>query len=126
MKIALWIVQILLAVAFGMTGAMKAFTPLPELAAQMPWVAEAPSFVPRLAGLAELAGAVGLILPAATRIKPVLTPLAALGLIVVMILALAMHLVRGELAMLGAPLVLGSLAAFVWWGRSHGARIEPR
>lgn len=126
MKIALWIVQSLLAFAFVMAGSMKAFTPYDQLAAQMPWVTAVPAWLPKFIGIAEMAGAAGLILPALTRIKPTLTPLAAGSLATVMLLAAGMHAVRGELGMLGPNLVLMSLALFVAWGRTKKAPIEAR
>ena len=126
MHIALWIVQVLLAAAFGMAGFMKATTPNAELAAMMPWVSDAPVFVPLLAGVSEIAGAVGLILPAALRFKPGLTPLAAIGLLAVMVLATLMHASRGEFESLPVTLSLAALAAFVAWGRMKRAPIAPK
>lgn len=126
MKIALWIVQALLAVAFGMAGFFKLATPMDQLAAAMPWVADVPSFLPRFIGAAELLGALGLILPAATRIQPKLTPLAAVGLMTVMVLAALFHVSRGELGALAPNTVLFALAAFVAWGRTKRAPIAPR
>jgi hypothetical protein len=67
-----------------------------------------------------------LVLPAATRIKPALTPLAALGLATVMVLASLTHLLRGEVQMLPVTAVLAGLAAFVAWGRARKAPIAPR
>jgi putative oxidoreductase len=66
------------------------------------------------------------VLPAATRIKPWLTPLAALGLVIVMALAAITHVAIGEPGAIVAPLVLGSLAAFVAWGRGRRATLAPR
>ena len=126
MKYALWIVQLLLAAAFGMAGFFKLATPIEALAAQMAWVAEVPSWTPRVAGAAEVLGAVGLVLPAATRIKPTLTPLAAAGLALVMVLAAGLHLSLGQLGALAPNAVLGGLALFVAWGRWKKAPIEPR
>jgi putative oxidoreductase len=81
----------------------------------------------RFIGACELAGAVGLILPAATRIRPMLTPLAASGLVVVMLLAMAFHISRGEAAQaLPINLTLGALAAFVAWGRFRKAPIRAQ
>lgn len=125
MNVALWIAQLLLAAAFGMAGAMKATTPIAELTPKMPWVANLPYLV-RFIGVSELAGALGLLLPALTRIKPWLTPLAALGLVVVMVLATAFHILRGEYPVLPVPLLLGALAAFVAWGRTRKAPIAAR
>jgi len=72
------------------------------------------------------AGALGLILPAVTRIRPKLTAAAGLGLVTVMVLAAAFHLSRGEAQVLPLNLTLGALAAFVAWGRSRKAPILPR
>ena len=70
-------------------------------------------------------GAVGVVLPALTRVQPKLTPLAAAGLVVVMVLAMANHIMAGEF-MIVPNLVLGGLAAFVAWGRFKRAPIAPR
>jgi len=125
LHISLWIAQVLLAVMFGMAGLMKTFQPIDGLVASgMTWAAEMPGLV-RFIGISELAGAVGLILPAALRIKPILTPVAAVGLLVVMILAAGYHLSRGEPGA-STNLVLGAIAAFVAWGRFKAAPIAPR
>jgi uncharacterized membrane protein YphA (DoxX/SURF4 family) len=123
---ALWTVQLLLAVAFGMAGFMKLTTPLDQLAAQMAWVDYTPAPLVRFIGLSELLGAVGLVLPSALRILPWLTPLASGGLVTVMVLAALTHLTHGEAAFVPVNLVLGALAAFVTWGRARAARIAPR
>ena len=73
---ALWAAQIVLGLAFVMAGSMKSFTPYPELAHKMAWVSAVPEGLVRFIGISELFGGLGLILPAATRIKPWLTPLA--------------------------------------------------
>lgn len=116
-NIGLWVVQGLLAALFGMAGAFKTFTPLAELEAQMPWVAQAPGALVRFVGVSELLGAVGLILPWALGVLPFLTPLAAGGLVVVMILGAVMHGALGEWASLPVNVILGGLAASVAWGR---------
>lgn len=126
MHVGLWVAQGLLAAAFLAAGLMKLTAPLEQLQAQMPWVGGAMGPLVRFIGASEALGALGLVLPAATRIKPGLTPLAALGLTVVMALALATHLSRGELSAAPAPVVLGAMAAFVAWGRSRLAPIAPR
>lgn len=123
---SLWGVQGLLALAFLGAGVMKSTTPLAELGAMMPWVNDSPAFLPRFIGASEIAGAVGLILPSALRILPVLTPIAASALAVVMALAMAMHASYGELGSLPVTLVLLGLAAFVAWGRFTRAPIQPR
>lgn len=125
MHIGLWVVQVLLALAFGMAGAMKAMTPIDELAAKLPWVTSAPGLA-RFIGASELLGAIGLILPAVTRIQPRLTALAAAGIGLIMVLATAFHVYRGEISALPVTLVLGGLAGFVLWGRWKKAPIQPR
>ena len=117
MNIALWIVQGLLALAFLMAGFMKAFRPIEALKKNMAWVATtAPSFV-RFIGVAELLGAIGLILPKATGILPWLTVAAAIGLIIVMISAAIFHASRKEYSHIGPNIVLLLLAAFIAVGR---------
>jgi hypothetical protein len=125
-NIALWIAQILLLAAYGMAGFMKATTPIAELIPQMGWVEAAPAWLVRFIGVAEIAGALGMVLPAATRILPWLTPLAALGLCVIQVLAMGVHLSRGEAFVLPINLVLLALAAFVLWGRLRKAPIAAR
>lgn len=117
MNTALWSVQILLALAFAAAGAMKATQPLDALASKMKWVPDTPPALVRFIGLSELLGAIGLVAPTALGILPVLTPIAALCLVVVMVLAARTHLRLGELPGVGVNLVLGLLAAFVAWGR---------
>lgn len=125
-NVALWVAQGLLALAFLGAGAMKLVTPIDELARGMSFVPHVPGALVRFIGLSEVAGALGLVLPAATRIKPALTPLAAGLLAVVMVLALGTHLALGEAGAIGAPIVLGGLAALVAWGRSKKAVVAPR
>jgi len=124
LRIGLWVVQVLLALAFAFSGAMKLAVPYAELLAQGAWVERVPDGLVKFIGVAELLGALGLILPAATRIKPFLTPLAAAGFAVIMVLASALHLSLGEPPI--AQVILGGLAAFVSWGRFSRAPITPR
>lgn len=117
MNIVLWIVQILLAVAFGMFGFSKVAQPIDGLAGMMPWVTAVPALLVRFIGVAELAGALGLVLPRLTKIQPKLTAWAAVGLVTVMVLASIFHITRGEFGNIGFNVVLAALAAFVAWGR---------
>ena len=80
LHVTLWMAQLLLALAFGMAGIMKSTQPVAELAVAMSWTADVPAALVRFIGASELAAALGLVLPAATRIRPLLTPLAAIGL----------------------------------------------
>ena len=91
-----------------------------------PWVASLPVALVRFIGVAELAGALGLVLPAVTRIRPSLTPLAASGLATIMALAIPFHLVRGETGAIVFNVVLGALGAVVAWGRGRWAPITAR
>lgn len=118
MNVVLWIVQILLALAFAGAGFMKVSQPREKLATNMGWVEDFSGNTVKFIGVMELLGALGLILPAATGILPWLTPLAAVGLILIMIGALITHGRRGELAM-AIPVngILLLLSAFVAWGR---------
>lgn len=122
LHIALWIVQSLLAVAFGMAGFMKVSMPLAELASNgMGFVNHTPEAMVRFIGIAELLGALGLILPAALRIKPILTPIAAVGLAIIMVLAAYEHITHNESIV--PNVVLFVLSAFVAWGRFRKAAI---
>ena len=117
MNIALWIVQVALAAVFVMSGGFKVVQPIETLGAEMAWVADVSPALIRFIGTCEILGAVGIILPALTRILPWLTPLAAAGLGTVMLLAGIFHLTRGEFMSLIPNLVLLVLALFVVYGR---------
>ena len=112
----LWAAAGLLAVAYLMAGGMKATQPIDKLAGQMKWPADLPRLT-RFVGIAEVLGAIGLILPLLTGILAWLTPLAALCLVLVQVLAIGFHIMRKEPHILPANLVLLLLAAFVAWGR---------
>ena len=117
MNIALWIIQLLLAIAFGMSGTMKITQPTNKLVAQMGWVEDFAPTTVKAIGVLEVLGAIGLILPRLTGILPWLTPLAALGLALTMLGAMATHFRRNEYPMLGFNLALLLLSAFVAYGR---------
>ncbi len=123
--VALWIAQILLALVFGFAGSMKLFTPIDELAKNAPWIKDSALLI-RFIGTSEVAGALGMLLPSLSRIKPGLTSLAALGLSVVMLLATGFHLLRGEARFTPLTLALGALAVFVAWGRFRKVPIQAR
>lgn len=126
LHVTLWVAQVILFAFFGFAGFLKLFTPIPQLAQTVVWAADVPMALVRFIGLAELSGALGLILPSLARVKPGLTPLAALGLATIMVLAIGFHLMRGELMAVPFVIVPGAIAAFIAWGRSRAARIEPR
>jgi uncharacterized membrane protein YphA (DoxX/SURF4 family) len=113
MTYALWIVQGLLAAVFLFSGGMKLVLPLEKLAGPI----ELPGAFIRFIGVAEVLGGLGLILPGLLRIRPGLTPLAAAGLVIIMIGATALGFMAGDFTMALIPLVVGLLAAFVAYGR---------
>jgi uncharacterized membrane protein YphA (DoxX/SURF4 family) len=115
MNIALWIVQGLLAALFLFAGGMKLLMPLDEMMKQMPIAL--PEWFVLFTGVVELLGAIGVILPWLLRIRPGLTPLAAAGLVIVMIGATAYTLAAGQVGSALMPFVVGILAAFVAYGR---------
>ncbi|MEI2817045.1 MAG: DoxX family protein [Microthrixaceae bacterium] len=118
MNIALWIVAGVLAAAFTAAGIPKLVVPRERLAEKMAWVTDATDAQVKLVGGLEIAGAIGLILPAALNIAPVLVPIAAIGLAAMMIGALAVHIRHREGLAAAAPaIVLGLLCVFVAWGR---------
>jgi putative oxidoreductase len=126
LNILLWISQIILAGAFGMAGISKTFLPIPDLAAQMVWPGDIPAALVRFIGISEFLAAVGLIFPSALRIKPQLTVWAAIGLVIVMILALIFHITRSEMFAIPINLGFALLAGFVAWGRNKKRVIESR
>lgn len=126
MTLALWAAQVLLALFYGGVGAMKAFSPLDSLSQMLPYAAEMPTFL-RFIGFMEFLGAIGLILPALTRILPWLTPVAAAGLSFVQVSAIVFHATRGETGQtLPINLVLLALSLFVLWGRLKARPVASR
>ncbi|MFE9201332.1 DoxX family protein [Micromonospora sp. NPDC007230] len=118
MNTVLWIIASLLAVAFLAAGAMKLVQPKEKLAASgMGWTENVGASTIKLIGALEVLAAVGLILPAALDIAPVLVPLAALGLVLVMLGAIVVHARRKESQGIVVNVVLLVLAAVVAWSR---------
>jgi uncharacterized membrane protein YphA (DoxX/SURF4 family) len=118
MNLALWIIAIVLPVVFAASGLMKQFVPKDKLVTSgQGWAQDFSPTSIRLIGLAEILGAVGLVLPAAVHIAPILVPLAAVGLALVMAGAAAVHARRKEAPMIAMNVVLLVLAVVVAWGR---------
>jgi hypothetical protein len=113
MTYALWIIQVLLALLFLFAGGMKLVLPLEALKGPV----ALPGLFLRFIGVVEVLGGLGLILPGLLRIKPWLTPLAAAGLVIIMIGATAVTLAGGDGVLALIPLVVGLLLAFVAYGR---------
>jgi uncharacterized membrane protein YphA (DoxX/SURF4 family) len=126
MNVALWIVQILLAALFLFAGGVKLVTPIEEMLKQMPL--PLPGWFLRFTGVIEVLGAIGLIVPWLTGIRPGLTPLAAAGLVIVMIGAV-IFTILADIAMALMPLAVGLLCAFVAYGRwrltPHSESAQP-
>jgi|ERR1043166_2173495 uncharacterized membrane protein YphA (DoxX/SURF4 family) len=113
MNIALWIVQALLALLFMFAGVMKFVMSVEEMTKELPL----PGWFLHFIGVCEILGALGLILPRLTGIRPSLTPLAAAGLVIIMIGATVITIMTNGIAMALLPFVVGILAAFVTYGR---------
>lgn len=127
LNIVLWIAQILLVVAFGGAAFAKLTTPLDQLGEMMSFVTVSPAWLVYFIGTMEVLGALGMILPALTRIMPFLTPWAAVGFATIQVLAIGVHASMGETAMtLPINLVLLALSVFVAWGRFKAAPIAAR
>jgi len=123
MNILLWILQLLLALAFIAHGWLFLHPP-PAIAVQMN--ASFPRWFQLFLGVAEVLAAIGLTLPGLTRIQPWWVPCAALGVMIVTGSATVFHLTRGEMSSAATTVVLFVLAAFVAYGRWKVAPIRPR
>ena len=126
LNITLWVIQVVLAAMYLMAGYQKAFGDLAVAVKTIFWVAYTPAPLVRFIGTCELLGAVGLILPAALKIRPQLTTLAAAGLSLIMLLANILHIYRGEYYVLPMTLLLLAMAAFVAYGRWKLAPFTPK
>src|SRR5437764_12413877 len=109
--ITLWTVQALLALLFLFAGSMKLIMPIEMMTAQMP--IQLPGLFLRFIGIAEIAGALGLILPGLLRIRRGLTPLAACGLIIIMLGATIITMLSSGIMSALLPLVVGLLLVFI-------------
>ena len=113
MSYALWIVQGLLAALFLFAGVVKLVLPAEQLMGSVPM----PVLFIRFIGVVEVLGAIGLILPALLRIRPGLTPLAAAGLVIIMIGGTVINVMGGDVAPAVITVVVGLLAVFIAYGR---------
>ncbi len=118
MNIVLWIIAIVLALVFLGAGLMKITRPKEKLAASgMGYVEDFSAGTIKAIGVAEVLAAIGLVLPAVTGVAPILVPLAATGLVLLMVGAIITHARRKESQMIVVNVVLLVLAAIVAWGR---------
>jgi uncharacterized membrane protein YphA (DoxX/SURF4 family) len=116
MNILLWVLQILLAAFFLFSGIQHFVLP-PGLPAQMAWMYDMSPGLHYFSGAAEILAGLGLVLPGLTRIQTRLTPLAALGLVIVMVGAAVWHVTRSEFTNIVSNVIMGGLAGFVAYGR---------
>ena len=120
MNVVLWILQVLLALLFAFHGWMMLTIKTAPAQPMMAYIMAIPTDFRRFLGVAEILAGIGLILPWLTNILPVLTPLAATGLVIVMIGAIIFHIPRKEYPNVVFNAVLLALAGFVAWGRFTG------
>lgn len=120
-----WGLQIFLGIYFLVTGLIHFVVP-EGLPGVMDWMYDLSTPLHWIAGLAEIAGGLGLVLPAATRTAPRLTPLAAAGLVLVMLSAAGWHATRGETQSIVGNLVVAALLVFVVYVRTRVHPIEAR
>lgn len=121
----LWAAQLVLAFFLLFGAYMKLAAPAEEVANMMVWAAQYPT-LKTFTGIVDLLGGLGILLPALTRIQPRLTVLAALGIVVLQVLAFGFHAARGEWPATPFNVILLALAVFVLWGRSRAVPVAPR
>ena len=124
-NILLWVLQVIFGVYFIVVGVTHFIVP-EGLPAQMEWMYEMSDTMHVIVGIAEILGGLGLILPAATRIRPELTVWAALGLVAVMVGAIVYHVAREEWASVPTNVVIAAIVGFIAYGRARLEPIEPR
>jgi hypothetical protein len=121
-NVTIWTVQVILACVFLFAGGVKLVLPIAAMTTQMPL----PGAFLRFLGVAECAGALGLILPSLLHIRPWLTPIAAGGLVIIMSGATAITMAGGKIGPALAPLVVGLLAGLVAFARTRVVPIRER
>ncbi len=125
MNILLWVLQIVFGLYFVFVGVMHFIIP-PGLPGAMAWMYELSPTLHWVSGIAELLGGLGLILPGLTRIQTRLTPLAASGLVLVMIAAAVWHVQRGEVSNIVLNLVNAAILSFIAYGRWRLVPLKDR
>ena len=125
-RVSLWVAQIAVFILFCVAGYMKLTMPVAEIAKMWPWTGQVPEGFLRFIAVVDFAGGIGVLVPAATRILPGLSVLAALGCSLLQALAIGFHAWRGELSSTPFNFFLLALCGFVLWGRSKVAPISPR
>ena len=123
MTYALWIIQTLLGLLFLLSGGMKFAMSVAEMTKDMPSM---PGWFLHFIGVMEILGGLGLILPSLLRIRPGLTPLAAAGLVIIMIGATVITFATMGVGAAALPLIVGILCVFVAYGRWRLAPLSAR
>jgi hypothetical protein len=123
LRLGLWVVQGLLALTFVGTGIWKLATPIPRLAAMIPWAGQVAPELLYATAVFDVLGGLGILVPSATRIQPGLAVLAALGCVALQASAIVFHFSRGEAGNTPFNFLLVALVA---WGRRSMAPITPR
>ena len=126
LNLFLWVSQAILAFAFILAGLMKLTMSMTDLAQQMTWATLLPGWLVRIVGVVEFTAGLGLVVPAASKIKPEITSVAALSLIPIMFVGCGLHWVESEFVAFAVNLFFLALAAFVGWGRSMKFPIRSR
>lgn len=122
----LWILQIILFLVFMVSGVLKLVLPADQLGEWLTWPKEVPGYLLPLNGVAELLGALAMVLPGLTGRMPQLTSWAGYGLLVIMIMAAGFHLSHSGAIMLPANVLFGAMAGFVGWGRGSQVPLEGK
>lgn len=117
LNITLWIAQVLIALTFAWAAYMKLFSPVDKLAAMWPWTGQVSPLLVKGTGIIDLLGALGLILPGLLGVQPKLTGITAICIVVLMVVASAFHISRGEASLIGFNIFVTVFAAFIAWGR---------
>lgn len=126
-NVTFWIGQAALAVIYGLAGLAKISQSMEALHLRgLGYVLDYPEILTRFIGTMELLGVAGILLPAITRILPILTPLAALGFSVIQVLAIGLHVMRGEADETLFNFILLAVSVFVLWGRTFKEPIASR
>lgn len=123
LSVICWIVQGLLAITLLWAGYTKLFTPIATLAGMWPWTAEHPSLV-KVAGVFDILGGLGIILPSLLKARPQLTISAAVGITLLMISAAIFHISRSEISSIGINVFVLLLALFVVWVKRRESAIK--
>ena len=126
LHITLWVVQIIVAALFMWTAFIKLSLPVEKLAAMFPWTGEVSRGFVVFTAICDLLGGLGLLLPSLLRVKPVLTPWAAVGCTALMLSAIVFHVSRGEASVIGFNIFVMALTVFIAWGRFKKAPLASR